>query len=201
MSAHPQEKEEANILMIRQETILYKLFLIKFSDMELLEQMQPDYKLCPTCGSLGCCKPHDEYKRYMITIHKGKRVEYEIYILRVFCDSCESTHALISDVLIPYGSYTLRFILHVLRAYFNRNCTVEILCERFGIAVSTFYDWKKLFKEHANLWLSALNKIYRVSIQEIDDFENIDKLPFSFFKRYGFSFLQRRKATNCNRSP
>jgi hypothetical protein len=187
--------------MIRQETILYKLFLIKISDMELLEQTQPDYNLCPACGSLGCCKLHDEYKRYMITIHKGKRVEYEIYIPRVFCDSCESTHALISDVLIPYGSYTLRFVLHVLRAYFNRNCTVEILCERFGIAVSTFYDWKNLFKEHANLWLSALNKIYLVSIKEIDDFENIDKLPFSFFKRYGFSFLQRRKTTNYSRSP
>ena len=187
--------------MIRQETILYKLFLIKLSDMELLEQMQPDYKLCPACGSMDCCTGHAQYERDMITIHKGLRKEYRIFIPRVICNSCETTHALIADVLIPYSSYSLRFILHVLRAYFNRNYPVEILCERFGISISTFYEWKNLFKEHANLWLSALNRIYRVSIQTIDDFENIDKLPFLFFKRYGFSFLQRRKTTNYSRSP
>ena len=164
-------------------------------------KMQPDYKLCPACGSLDCCKPHDDYERYMITIHKGMRKEYRILIPRVICDSCEATHALIADVLIPHSSYTLRFILHVLRAYFNRDCTVEIMCERFGISISTFYDWKNLFKEHANLWLSALNRIYQVSIQAIDTFENIDKLPFLFFKRYGFSFLQAPKKTHYSRSP
>ena len=187
--------------MIRQATILCKLFLIKLSDIELLEQMQPNYKHCPACGSFRCCKPHDEYKRYMITIYKGKRVEYEIYIPRVFCDSCKCTHALISDVLIPHGSYTLRFVLHVIRAYFSRNCTVEIMCERFGISISTFYVWRNLFKEHANLWLSALQRIYQISIQAIDCFENIDMLPSLFFQRYGFSFLQRRKTTNYSRSP
>jgi hypothetical protein len=187
--------------MIRQVTILYKLFLIKLSDMELLERMQPDYKQCPTCGAKGCCEAHDVYERYMITIHKGLRKEYRILISRVMCNSCDATHALLADVLIPYGSYTLRFILHVLRAYFNRSCTVADLCERFGISISTFYKWRNLFKEHANLWLSALNRIYQVSIQIIDEFENIDNLPSLFFKQYGFSFLQQRQTTHYSRSP
>ena len=187
--------------MIRQETILYKLFLIKQSDYELFREMQVDYTTCPTCGAIDCCAPHDDYERDMISIYKGKRKEYKIFVPRVLCDSCKDTHALISDVLIPYGSYTLRFILHVLRAYFNRNCIVEVLCERFGIAVSTFYKWRNLFKEHANLWLSALQRIYQVSIRIIDDFENIDKFPALFFKRYGFSFLQNRKTTHCSRDP
>jgi len=187
--------------MIRQATILCKLFLIKLSDMELLEKMQPDYKRCPTCGSLDCCKPHDGYERDLITIHKGCRKEYRIIVPRVMCNSCDTTHALLADVLIPHSSYSLRFVLHVLRAYFNRNCTVEIMCERFGISISTFYDWRKLFKEHANLWLSALHRIYQVSIQAIDTFENIDKLPFLFFRRYGFSFLQSGQTTHYNRSP
>ena len=187
--------------MIRQATILCKLFLIKLSDIELLDLMQPDYKLCPSCGALGSCGPHDNYKRYMITIHKGSRKEHEIYIPRVICNSCGKAHALLADVLIPHGSYSLRFVLHALRAYLNRGCTVVDLCERFGISISTLYEWKSLFKEHANLWLSALDRIHRVSIQAVDDFEHIDKLPALFFKRYGFSFLQRRQATRCSRSP
>ena len=169
--------------------------------MELLGKMQPDYKLCPTCGTLGRCKPHGDYERDMITIHNGVRKEYKILIPRVICDSCDTTHAIIADVLIPHSSYSLRFVLHVVRAYFNRDCTVSVMCERFGISISTFYDWRNLFKEHANLWLSALHRIYQVSIQAIDCFENIDKLPSLFFKRYGFSFLQRRKTTHYNRSP
>jgi transposase len=187
--------------MIRQETILYKLFLIKLSDMELLEQMKPDYEQCPACGAMGCCEPHDKYPRDMITINKGKRKEHKIFIPRVICNSCGKTHALIADILIPYSSYSLRYVLHVLRAYFNRNCTVSDLCERFEISISTFYDWRNLFKEHANLWLSVLNRIHHVSLQAIDDFENIDMLPSLFFKRYGFSFLQNRQTTHCCRAP
>jgi transcriptional regulator with XRE-family HTH domain len=196
-----KQQEDANIIMIRQATILFKLFLIKLSDMELLGAMLPDYRHCPACGATGCCEQHDEYNRDMITIEKGVRMEYEVTIHRVICKSCGVTHALLSDVLIPYSSYTLRFVLHALRALFTRTCTVEELCERYGIAVSTIYEWKKLFKEHANLWLSVLNRIYRVSIQALDDFENIHRLPSAFFRRYGFSFLQRRQTTYCNRSP
>jgi hypothetical protein len=201
ISAPPKEEEDAIALMIRQTTVLCKLFLIKQSDIELLEQMRTGYEQCPDCGAIGCFSPHDEYMRDLITIHKGKRKVYEITIYRVFCNSCQKAHALISDILIPYGSYSLRFVLHVLRAYLNRNCTVEDLCGRFGIAISTFYKWKKLFKEHVNLWLSALQRIYQVSISVIDDFENIDRFPSRFFKRYGFSFLQNRKAAHCSRDP
>jgi hypothetical protein len=78
---------------------------------------------------------------------------------------------------------------------------VAELCERYGIAVSTIYKWNNLFKEHANLWLSALDRIYRISIQVLDDFENIHGLPSFFFRRYGFSFLQCRQTTRSGRDP
>ena len=187
--------------MIRQATILCKLFLIKLSDMELLDAMRPDYRRCPACGAIGCCERHDEYNRDMITIEKGNRKEYKITIPRVICESCGVTHALLSDILIPHSSYTLRFVLYALRAFFNRTCTVAELCERYCIAVSTIYEWSSLFKEHANTWLSMLDRIHRVSIQALDDFENIHMLPSVFFRRYGFSFLQRRQTTRSGRSP
>jgi len=187
--------------MIRQVTIFCKLFLIKLSDIELIGAMRPRYDRCLACGAVGCCEPHDDYTRDMITIEKGKRKEYKITVDRVICSSCETTHALLADVLIPYSSYSLRFVLYVLRAFFNRSCTVADLCERYGIAASTIYMWKSLFTEHANLWLSSLDRIHKASIQALNDFENVHMLPSLFFKRYGFSFLQLRRATQCSRSP
>ena len=163
--------------------------------------MKPVYKVCPKCGAVGCFKPFTDYTRGMIYIDNGIRTETIIVVDRVQCSSCKSTHALLADFLIPYGSYTLRFILHVLRAYFHRSCTVEALCEQFSIAIATLYKWKDLFLEHANLWLPVLKRMSQISIQSLDDFENIDKLPSSFFRRYGFSFLQSHQTMGYSRSP
>ena len=188
------------MLMIREKAILCKLNGIRISDKELLDAATPSIETCPACGARGCCSPHASYTRWMISIRHGVRAEYILTIKRVICASCGCTHALLPDVLIPYGSYSLRFILHVLRAYLNRNGTVAALCGRFSIAVSTLYAWIDLFNEHTNLWLSVLERISRVSLQILDFFENIDTLPFSFFRRYGFSFLQNRRTTRFCRA-
>ena len=163
--------------------------------------MKPVFKVCPKCGAVGCFKPFGDYTRGMIYLDNGVRTETIIIVDRVQCCICESTHALLADFLIPYGSYTLRFILHVLRAYFNRRCPVAALCEQYSIAISTLYNWKDLFLEHANLWLPVLQRMSQISIKSLDDFERIDKLPSSFFKRYGFSFLQSRQTTGYSRDP
>ena len=189
------------MLMIREKAILCKLNQIKISDKELLDAAAPNSECCPGCGARGCCSPHASYTRWMISIQNGKREETLLTIDRVWCASCECTHALLCDVLIPYGSYSLRFILHVLRAYLDRNGTVAALCEGFRIAVSTLYAWIDLFNEHANLWLSVLERFTRVTRQVLDFFEDIDTLPFSFFRRYGFSFLQDRGTTRSGRVP
>ena len=50
----------------------------------------------------------------MITVVANERREIELEVPRVCCESCRHAHSLLADALIPYGSYTLRFILHVL---------------------------------------------------------------------------------------
>ena len=189
------------VTMIREKTIRCKLFLIKYSDKVLLESIIFSYKICPACGAIGCCSPHGSYKRWMIVINCGIREDNLISVNRVICNSCKHTHALLADILIPYGSYSLRFIVHVLWAHINRSCTVVDLCKKYSIAVSTLYVWIHLFEEQANLWLSALERISRLSIQALEYFEGIDMLPFSFFRRYGFSFLQKRRTTYCGYDP
>jgi hypothetical protein len=102
-----------------------------------LDALIPRYECCAACGAFGRCAPYASYTRWVVSIQRGVREEYELCVERVICNSCGHTHALLSDVLIPYGSYSLRFILHVLRAYLIRMGTVAALCVSFSIAVST----------------------------------------------------------------
>lgn len=77
--------------------------------------------------------------RYMITL-KANHIETEILrIPRVKCDSCGHTHAVLPEMLIPYSSYSIRFVLTVLKDYFLHAHTVEKICEMYQIAHSTFY--------------------------------------------------------------
>ena len=188
-------------LMIRKKAILFKLNQIKLSDKQLLDSALTSYKVCPSCGAKGCCKPHGSYKRDMISINDSIRTDDIIDIFRVKCSSCKSTHALLPDILIPFGSYSLRFVLYVLRAYLYRDGTVNALCDHFCIAVATLYKWIHLFNEHANLLLNAAVQISRVTAPALDFIEGITELPSQFFCRYRFSFLQNTKQRRPVLSP
>ena len=179
--------------MIKKKTILFKLCKIKLTDKQLFDSMHVSYEVCPSCGAIGCCEPHGSYKRDLISINNSVRTDDVIYIRRVKCTSCKSTHALLSDILIPYGSYSLRFVLYVLRAYLYRRSTVNALCSYFCIAVATLYKWIHLFNKHANLLLNATMQISWVTAPALDFIEEITALPSQFFKQYNFSFLQNTK--------
>ncbi|WP_369122484.1 DUF6431 domain-containing protein [Dorea formicigenerans] len=82
-------------------------------------------QVCPYCDSKGQMILHDSYSRYMSTL-KANHIKTEILqIPRVKCASCGYTHAVLPEVLIPYTSYSIRFILTVLKDYFLRIHTVE----------------------------------------------------------------------------
>lgn len=187
--------------MIREKTILCKLNRIKFSDKQLLDSLKPERETCPACGARSSCNPHAAYERSMITFFDGIRKDETVSVQRVRCSSCGKTHALLSDILIPFGSYSLRFVFHILRAYLTRTKTVAALCASFCIAVSTLYKWIQLFKEHANLLLCAMQQIAWVTIPALHFIEGIVSLPSLFSRRYHFSFLQNRKRQTAVPSP
>jgi len=180
--------------MIREKTLLCKLNELGATDAELFGTFQPSWVgRCPGCGAAGGLRPHGSYTRFMISINGGTRLEETVGISRSLCPSCKKTQALLPDILIPHSSHTLRFIIHVLRAYLNRDCTVAALCERYQIAVATLYRWKHRFREHANLLLAAFKQIRGVTASSLDFIQSIVALPSVFHEKYGFSFLQGRR--------
>jgi len=152
-------------------------------------------KNCPKCRALGRLMSYGGYFRRLISRKEDEITDSLIYTLRFKCKSCNSTHALLPDVLIPYSRYSLRFKLLALIAYFERKTTVVNICESFNIAVSTLYEWKKQLLLHKDLLIGLLLSQKTTGLDFIRTFLNTESTPNPlerFFNKHGFSFLRKR---------
>lgn len=116
----------------------------------------PEMETCPYCGASHSCHTHASYERNLIDFISGRTVYHSVRVQRVIC-SCGHTHAILPDLIIPYSTYGLLFILRVIAEYLLHLHTVEHLCLRFGISHSMLYRWYALFLEHKELWLGILS--------------------------------------------
>lgn len=173
-------------IMIRPFTVFCKLNQITFSDFHWF--CQENHALnrtdgsCPACHARASMSPFASYRRYLVEVKNGEPLTRTVTVQRYRCGSCRHTHTLLPSILVPYSSYSLRFILGVLRAYFLRTDTVAGICERAGIAVSTLYRWKKLFLTHKQLWLGVLEAVY------LDSCHFLDQLSGTTLKNHHYAF-------------
>ena len=183
--------------MIRPFIIFCKLNQITFSDFYWFHQ--ENHALSRTDGSCTVCRARmsmesfASYRRYLVELEDGEPVTHTVTVQRCRCGSCGHTHALLPATLVPYSSYSLRFILSVLRAYFLRTDTVAGICERVGIAISTLYRWKKLFLTHKQLWLRVLEAMHRDHCSFLDQLDGVALK--SHYLAFRVSFLQSFRRT------
>ena len=161
-----------------------------------MAKFQPELETCPICGSTGNCHIHDYYGRSIIDFRDGKRQKSDLCVMRVFCDSCEHAHAILPDIIIPYSSYSLLFILHLLGQYFAGRFTIEQLCERYEISQNQFYKWLALWKSHKQEWLGILGnqEVSDVSfLKRIVLMDSASSFSMGFVLRFTYSFLQSHR--------
>ena len=160
---------------------------------------------CPFCGSRGCCVRFASYIRIVVDFCDGRPVDEEVRIPRVRCRSCGCTHAILTDHLIPYRSYSLFFILRVIGEYLLRLRPVEKLCARFWITHSTLYRWTALFRAHKAEWLGLLQDLERDPVSFLKDLASLPEYcSFSggFYRKTLLSFLQSHmNPANCRFHP
>lgn len=178
--------------MIRLFSVLCKLNDIKFSDRKWFEDalkspLSPRQQ-CPHCSAKGCLRAFGFYKRYLVEWDGHATVTSMIKVPRYICDSCGHTHALLPSCIVPYRSYSLRFLLIVLRSYFIRTCPVEQLCIRYGITVSMLYRWLHLFLRQKELWFGVLENATTRSSAFILSMDGV--LLRDFFSAFHFSLLE-----------
>ena len=157
---------------------------------------QPHLETCPICGSTGNCHIHDYYGRSIIDFQAGKREKSDLCVMRVFSDSCEHAHAILPDVIIPYSSYSLLFILRLLGQDFAGRFTIEQLCERYQISTKQFYKWLALWKSHKQEWLGLLSDAAVSDFSFLKNLVSVDRFSFfsmEFIRRSSRSFLQSHR--------
>ena len=184
-------------IMIRVFSVFCKLNFNKLSAKDLFLAAMQDFSYvklpCPFCGAKHpVWSYHDSYQRYLISFERGTTVTHEIDIPRIVCSSCGHTHAILPEIIIPYSSYSLPFILQVLRDCYLSHLTVQALCNKYQISPSTLYAWKRLFLVHKTLWLGILQNIYQTAIDFLSSMPSINTSTdlSSFFEQHGRSFLQ-----------
>ena len=195
--------------MIRLFTELYKPSLENITDKDLFQDATDKFvhytKKCTSCGASMKLAPYSVYERNLVSFEGGKAVERRVKPKRFKCASCGKTHALLPDILAPYSPYSIRFKLSVLTAYFNRNTTVDAICQCFGIAASTLYRWKKLLLSHKELLLGTLanqNEAPLSFLRGMLESAGFSEHLKNFFHQFDFSFMQPRPLVAAqNRSP
>lgn len=191
-------------VMIKVFSAFGKSFFHSNSDLMIfntfMNNLQVNKVACPSCGAKCNCTFFSSYSRNMITFESGLNTCHTISITRGICNSCNHTHAILPDLLIPFGSYTLSFVLTALRAYFLGSKTITSLCDFFQISISTLYGWIKLFKEQKHIWLGILNDAVTSPIKFIDDILGCIKSVSSFYLITKTSFLETFKTTRFNSS-
>ena len=157
---------------------------------------QPELETCPICGSTGNCHIHDYYGRSIIDFIFGRQQKSSLCVMRVMCDSCKHAHAVLPDIIIPYSSYSLFFILNLLGHFFAGLLTIEQLCERYGISSNQFHKWLALWKSHKQEWLGILDNSrtsdfsFMKSLLGRDSFSSFTS---EFILCFAHSFLQSHR--------
>lgn len=166
-----------------------------FSEIEILNLMQKhiysQLKKCPVCHAPADFLHKDgHYERDFISYEKGTVMGDRITICCVECSSCDHSHALEPSVIVPYSSYSLGFLLHLLYAKLTGAFpTIESLCSYFDISVSTYYRIYKRFLED-NILMKQIMETAGILHVWKNDREKFHAFLDQYFKSSGRSFLQ-----------
>ncbi|MDR0287151.1 MAG: DUF6431 domain-containing protein [Clostridiales bacterium] len=125
--------------------------------------------ICPVCN--GGLKYNCTYPRKPKTADGTK---FNIGIVQVYCESCDKTHAIIPDFLMPYKHYTTNTVETAVSSDIGDiDCTADN---------STIYRWHKQFKKRGakavvQICLILLDLCQRtVSINKLNDLSVIKQL-------------------------
>jgi hypothetical protein len=112
-------------------------------------------------------------------------------ITRIKCKDDGSTHALLFNLVVPYGQYSLRYIVYHLHKMIHSEDSMEGYCDKHGIDVDDMQKWIKWLEENAPLLQQANLIPENDEMAKDDSAENGEDIAHSDNRRMkNISFLK-----------
>lgn len=193
-------KIDENIIFLRSN------ILSEFYELVCLENNIPK---CPRCNTSKHFVNHCSYVRNICSIVDSKIISTTIEILRLKCNSCGQTHALLPDDVIPYCYYGKSFVMHCLKLYYIDNKNVSEIVSLTNTYEKLIYKFLKIYsgefcslmfflKSYLSIYLETKTpprKIFSI-LNSIENFKNFLKEYFSSTNRV---FLMRKRQNIISR--
>jgi len=108
-----------------------------------LSCLDPSKLICPICHARTSLIYHGYYLRHLVGIKDGKPDDRRIKVIRLRCISCNTTHAVLPLIAIPYCAFSIRFIARLILDHTEGTFqSIEALCAHYKISVNTFFRLK-----------------------------------------------------------
>ena len=170
--------------MLISQSIFRALCSLKHTDIQLY------YNAISRIDTSNCIKC-SSYSHYLVSFEKGKVTTNLITVYRVIRkgDMSRHTHAILPDIIVPYSSYSIRFIIYILYLYTHRTCSATEFCSKFHISRSTIYDWMNLYSNHLDEWISLLKTADKSLLD--NELKSISDFLYQFMHTTGHPFLMK----------
>ena len=146
---------------------------------------------CPVCRKQGTFIFYGSYTRTLIDYCDGQLCEGEVRVKRCRCKACGCTHALLPEGLIPYRSFSLRFVIAAV--LYMEGHTILDTCRKFELSIPTLYRWKTILYAHISHIqeaFQAIRKAFYKSLRTVRDHCAFIPLVIKFHSKISRRFAQ-----------
>lgn len=95
--------------------------------------------ICPNCHAKNSFIRHAKYLRWICFLNNDEFEEMSLEVLRLYCKSCKTTHAILPAGTIPYCFYSGTCVLIVLKKYFVEESNSLNIANKFNISQQLIY--------------------------------------------------------------
>lgn len=135
-------KASKHIIMIIEYQVFSKDYIEK-----ILNNRHPYSSVCPKCGAKDKFHRHGTYQRFIACLCDAGGIVFEtIEILRLQCQSCDSTHSILPGDIIPFQVYSLTVVLYLCEEIFINKASIRNTVRKTNGTVQTIYQKLNLLK-------------------------------------------------------
>ena len=118
--------------------IIDKRIKINDYNKKILDNEFPLDYICPKCKAKKNMTKHAYYYRNIVTVKENEFIYSKLKILRVKCNSCGSTHAILPIDIIPYKQFDYSCFLTIFENYFIDQESGFSLAETFNVSYQIY---------------------------------------------------------------